>query len=412
MRASLATALPLAFALLVAAPAGAQDRGLSMVGAGHDSEARTALVIGNARYEASPLRNPANDARLMARTLSAMGFDVRSHTDLDQNGMKRAIRDFGRRLRDEGGVGLFYFAGHGMQVNGENYLIPVGASVESESDVDIEGIRIAEVLAKMDGARNRMNVVILDACRNNPFARSFRSASRGLAFMNAPSGTLVAYATAPGSVAADGSGDNGVYTQHLVRAMQTEGEAIEDVFKQARAWVQQETSGRQVPWESSSLTGDFYFHVAAARPTTRPSSAGPAPARRPPAALASGRFERLEDGAILDQKTGLYWFAPDDRRTYSWKDAREEASDLRVAGVRSWRLPTHSEIEALDDADYAQWHAALSGVRTSPGNRYWLSKTPSWGRALAVHFRTRSPSDPEKRAASEKMRLLAVAEKR
>lgn len=231
-------------------------------------EARTALVIGNAAYDRGPLRNPVNDADSMSEMLTETGFEVRTHTDVSQKEMKRAVRDFGRKIRGSGGVGLFFYAGHGMQVNGKNYLIPVDAKIESEEDVDIEAVTVNAVLAQMDAADNRLNIVVLDACRNNPFARAYRSSSRGLALMDAPQGTLIAYATAPGAVADDGDGTNGIFTAALLRHARTKGAGIEEVFKAARVDVRRATDSAQTPWESSSLTGHFYFVPdESARPT-------------------------------------------------------------------------------------------------------------------------------------------------
>ena len=219
---------------------------------------RSALVIGNAGYESAPLRNPVNDAREMANTLQGLNFQVELLEDASQKQMKRAIDRFGEKLRN-GGVGLFYYSGHGIQVSGRNYLVPVNAEIVSEPDVEYESVDVGRVLAKMDAARNGMNLVILDACRNNPYARSFRNASQGLATLNAPSGTFIAYATAPGSVASDGTGRNGLYTGELVRHMNTPGLKLEEVFKRVRADVQEKSGNAQVPWDASSLTGDFFF---------------------------------------------------------------------------------------------------------------------------------------------------------
>ena len=141
-------------------------------------------------------------------------------------------------------------------------MIPIGASIEHEKQVEYEAVDMGTVLNEMDYARNRLNIVILDACRDNPFARSFRSVSQGLASVNAPSGTLVAFATAPGSTANDGQGENGVYTGELVKVMQQPGLKLEDVFKQVRSVVRESTGGKQIPWESSSLEGDFFFRSA------------------------------------------------------------------------------------------------------------------------------------------------------
>ncbi len=172
--------------------------------------------------------------------------------------MRQAIRKFGHKIKS-GGVGLFYYAGHGMQVNGTNYLIPVGADIQTEEEVVDEAVDASLILRKMHAAGNPLNIVILDACRDNPFARSFRSTSRGLTRMDVPGGAFVAYATAPGQVAADGSGSNGIYTKHLLTNISKPGLSIEQVFKKVRIQVMGETADKQVPWDVSSLTGDFYF---------------------------------------------------------------------------------------------------------------------------------------------------------
>ena len=246
--------------------------------AGQAAPSRIALVIGNGDYRQAPLANPVNDARLMARTLGAVGFEVALVTDADQKGMKRAILDFGDRLERAGrdAVGLFFFAGHGLQVNGENFLVPMNAAIRREKDVEVEAVSANWVLVQMEFAGNRMNLVILDACRNNPYARSFRSASRGLARMDAPRGSLVAYSTAPGDVAADGTGANSPYARALSRAIRVPGVPVEQVFKSVRLSVMEETGEAQVPWEASSLTGDFYFNPGdrelAEKPPSRPEA--------------------------------------------------------------------------------------------------------------------------------------------
>ena len=231
------------------------------ISSGYADSKRIALVIGNSAYLESPLANPVNDARLISATLRELDFIVMEHLDVDQKTMKRAIQDFGDHLDEAGreATGLFYYAGHGIQVNGDNYLIPVNAAIRRERDVGIEAVNAAVVLGVLDYARTRINFVIIDACRNNPFARSFRSANRGLARMDAPQGTLVAYATAPGDVAQDGEGKNSPYSAALARAMQKSDVPVEQMFKMVRRRVMAETGNAQVPWESSSLTGNFYF---------------------------------------------------------------------------------------------------------------------------------------------------------
>lgn len=227
-----------------------------------NAQKRIALVIGNSDYQhTSALVNPKNDATVMAKALRSLDFEVIDALDLSQNDMKRAIKKFAQKL-EEGGrgtIGLFYYAGHGVQVNGVNYLIPVNAKISSAVDVEIESVDLQSVTNAMDVAGNGLNVVVLDACRDNPFKSSTRSLSRGLARINAPKGSLIAYATSPGDVAADGVGDNSPYTAALVKTMQVPGLTIERVFKRVRLEVHEQTKETQTPWESSSLTGDFYF---------------------------------------------------------------------------------------------------------------------------------------------------------
>ena len=219
---------------------------------------RNALVMGNSAYKNAPLKNPVNDARDVGNALRRLGFNVIMVNNARLRDMEQAMDSFYASLQ-KGGVGLFYYAGHGMQVGGRNYLIPVDATIRSESDVRYECLDAGRILGKMEDAGNTLNIVILDACRNNPFARSFRSAQRGLARMDAPTGSIVAYSTAPGSVAADGSGRNGVYTKFLLQFLMQPGLDISDVFFYTRKGVVQETGGEQVPWESSSLVDRFYF---------------------------------------------------------------------------------------------------------------------------------------------------------
>ncbi|MGA9769672.1 MAG: caspase family protein [Blastocatellia bacterium] len=223
--------------------------------------ARTALVIGNTNYDTGFLPNPVNDAEDMEKNLVKFGFDVTRRVNLTQNEMKNEIRIFGKKLRESGGVGLFYFAGHGVQVQGKNYLIPIGAKVEAEEDIELDGIDVQLVMSMMKGANTQINIIILDACRDNPFARSVRSTQRGLAVIDAPSQTLIAYATAPGFTAQDGKGRNGVYTEALIKYMQIPNLKIEDVFKRVRTSVREQTRGKQIPWESMSLEDDFYFNI-------------------------------------------------------------------------------------------------------------------------------------------------------
>lgn len=225
------------------------------------AETRLALVIGNSEYKIGRLANPKNDARLMTTTLRKLGFQVTERLDATQKAMKRAVSDFIEQVAASGrdSVALFYYAGHGIQVGGRNYLIPVDAEIDSEADVDIESVEANVVMRSLEFSNARLSFVILDACRNNPFARSFRSAGSGLAQMDAPRGSLVAYATSPGDVAADGATGNSPYTAALASAMWS-GLPVERMFREVRNEVMANTGDKQVPWESSSLIGgDFFF---------------------------------------------------------------------------------------------------------------------------------------------------------
>jgi uncharacterized caspase-like protein len=236
---------------------------------------RIALIIGNAAYgELGILRNPVNDASDMAAMLQQLKFEVTLLRDVGLRAMHEAVDTFSRQLRQDG-VGLFYFAGHGVQVNGENYLIPLRANITREQDVFYEAMPVGRVLGGMEDAANQFNIVILDACRDNPYARQWRSVQRGLATMQAGRGSLIAYATAPGSAAIDGSGRNGIYTSSLLKYLPTPGLSVEQLFKKVRVEVIAATRNKQTPWESSSLVGDFTFVPEA--PSSVPAVVSPLP---------------------------------------------------------------------------------------------------------------------------------------
>ena len=225
---------------------------------GRNEDARYALVIGNSSYKSSPLDNPVNDAQDMAASLRRLGFFVIEKENSSKKDMVESIREFGDLIA-KGGVGLFYYAGHGMQINGKNYLIPINANIQHEDEVAYESVDVDRLLSKLDSAGNRLNIVILDACRNNPFARSFRGSKRGLARLNAPLGTLIAYATSPNSVASDGKrGErNGLYTKYLLANMEIPDLEIGQMFRRVRRAVRIATNKDQIPWESSSMEGTF-----------------------------------------------------------------------------------------------------------------------------------------------------------
>lgn len=224
-------------------------------------EGKVALVIGNGSYISSELANPENDAKAMKVALQNVGFTVTEFENLNQVQMKKAIDDFGARLKNSE-VGLFFYAGHGIQSNGNNYLIPVDAELKSEEEVELDCVDANRVLAKMEASGSKVNIVILDACRNNPFERSWtRSANgKGLAFMNAPAGTLIGYATSPGSTASDGNGKNGLYTSAILESIQMPNITITQMFQNVGKIVYEKSGKQQTPWISSSMTGDFYFN--------------------------------------------------------------------------------------------------------------------------------------------------------
>jgi uncharacterized caspase-like protein len=248
-----------------------------------ESEHRRALVIGNAAYLEHPLNNPVNDATDLADTLRRLNFQVTLLTNADKPTMELAVEDFTQGVVGHT-AGLLFFAGHGVQMEGLNYLIPVGASFKMASDVKYRAVSADWILARMDESGMEVKILILDACRNNPFGRSWtRAFDRGLVSMQVTEGTLIAYATSPGKTAADGAGRNSPFTANLLREIPQPQRPIELMLKVVRARVQDETGKQQTPWEASSLRGDFYFApgasptVATLSPPETPSTAPPQP---------------------------------------------------------------------------------------------------------------------------------------
>ncbi len=228
----------------------------------YKNEKKTALIIGIGSYKSGPLKNAVNDALDMAALLSEKGFKVILRKDASRTEMREAIREFGNEIT-QGGVGLFYYSGHGLQVDGINYLVPLDADIQLKAEVADECVSANTVLKVMEYSNNRINIVILDACRNNPFRSFSRSDEKGITRMDPPhgakQGSIVAFATAPGDVASDGEGRNGLYTAKLMKYINTPGLKLEEVFKMSRIDVLGESIGRQTPWENNSLTGEFYF---------------------------------------------------------------------------------------------------------------------------------------------------------
>ena len=237
------------------------------------AERKLALVIGNSNYRISPLKNPENDARAVGESLKTLGFEVIERENTSLRELIEALRQFSLQAQDAQ-VRLVFYAGHGVQVRGRNYLLPVDADIRAEDEIAAKSADVNELLDRLGRLKNGINIVILDACRNNPFSGGeitgpdgrrlkFRGATPGgLAAIDAPLGSMVAFSTAPGGVALDNPADrNSLYTKHLIANLQTPGLPIELLFKQVRLSVARDTGRVQVPWESSSLTGDFCFRT-------------------------------------------------------------------------------------------------------------------------------------------------------
>lgn len=220
-----------------------------------------ALIVGNSKYPNQELRNPENDATDFADILSRLGFKTNLKINIDQESLNKAIDSFGKQL-DYYDIGLFYFAGHGIQIDGENFLTVINTNFESETTVQYSSITLNKILTYMERAQNKTNIIILDACRDNPFEKSWtRSiAQNGLAPMYAPKGSIIAYATSPGQKASDGSGRNGLYTSALLKHILDENITIEEFFKRVRNSVYAFSNGKQTSWEHTSLTGTFIFN--------------------------------------------------------------------------------------------------------------------------------------------------------
>ena len=227
-------------------------------------DVRVALVIGNAAYPGKlALKNPGNDAQAMANALRGLGFKVVELRDGDRTQMTAAIASARDSLKGMQGIGMLYYAGHGLQLDWRNYMVPVNANIAKAADVPQQTVDVNAVIDAFKQAGNRMNILVLDACRDNPFGDNGSASGKGLAQLNAPSGTFLAFATAPGNIAEDGdeSSGNGLYTQFLLQELQKPTAKIEDVFKRVRLNVRQQSQGRQIPWESTSLEDDFYFNT-------------------------------------------------------------------------------------------------------------------------------------------------------
>jgi uncharacterized caspase-like protein len=268
-----------------------------------NNEKRVALIIGNSAYRHAPLVNPVHDAEDVATKLRALNFEVIVRLNLTSKQIGSTLREFRSKL-SPGAVALVFYAGHGLQIDNENYLPAVDAEINSEEDVPNQSLSVKQVMTLLEVSKTRLNLVFLDACRNNPYAsRSFRSADRGLARVVAPSGTLISYATKPGSVSADGAGRNGLYTSKLLTQMNSK-QPIEQAIKRVVSEVKKESNGKQEPWMEGSIEGDFCFAGCfSASPITEKIS----PSEEELKWIGAEQYQQLFNKQVRE---GLYLFNP------------------------------------------------------------------------------------------------------
>lgn len=369
------------------------------------AEKRIALVVGNAAYRhISSLDNATNDARLVAEALRSVGFTLVGNgpqLDVGKAALDSAVQEFGRTLQGAD-VGLFYYAGHGVQVRGANYLVPIEANPVREADVEFQMLDTAAVLRQMEAAGTRLNLVVLDACRNNPFGgRGLRSTAGGLAQMQAPEGTLISFATQPGNVAIDGSDGNSPYTKALARTIRRPGLGLFDVFNAVGLEVKRATGGSQQPWVSSSpIEGAFYF-AAPEVPLTPAPSPAPSPVATSAVASAPSRPTttttpvapeiRLEPGdlKVLNEKqadktiharVGAAHIASSTGRCFVFTDMKTRGGRV-IFYVQDYVLasdskPTYSEVSVVFQGPRVVSASIVSGRRTFPlmvrDNTAWI----------------------------------------
>ncbi|MDD5299376.1 MAG: caspase family protein [Gallionella sp.] len=357
--------------LLLAASANAAQRNLKITTGTVQTQKRVALVIGNAAYQGAPhLRNPVNDARAMSNVLNGLGFEVIEVTDATQKEMLRAITAFGEKLNTETSA-LFFYAGHGMQVKGKNYIIPVDAQIKNESAVASESVSVDTVLEQLNASP--VSIIILDACRNNPFERSFRKMSGGgLAQMDAPKGSFIAYATAPGKTANDGDGKNGLFTQELLRQINEPGVELGKLFMHVRASVAAKSGDAQMPWDSSSMVGEFYF---------KPGQGTQVPSLKPVSAPAQPVVRIKTNEQIEDE----YWEEiknSSDLISYEqYRNAYPEGRYLNIAMLKLSQIKKKVQAETLSGSwnlkqtcDYGSGTGVMEIVQSDDGE----SITGTW----------------------------------
>jgi uncharacterized caspase-like protein len=356
------------------------------LGAPASAQTRLALVIGNSSYRAvTPLPNPVNDAKAVADELKAAAFDVTQALDVGQADLRRAVKDFAAKISAKGSdtVALVYYAGHGVQVDGENFLVPVDAKIQSEGDIAKEAVRLADVMSALAAAPSKMRIVILDACRNNPFATTKQT--RGLAIVDAPTGSIVAYSTAPGTEATDGAGAHSRYTAAFIEVAQQPRLQIEQLFKQVRLKVHEATKGQQTPWESSSLTTDFWFVPANETPSAAVVASVPAattarqPARPPRPTAPQVATVRSQAPSTADQAVQVPQTAP--------------ATDLAQAPQAPAPQPQVAANAPLPPPRLAPLQASTPSATLPPPQPSYASAPPQPPAAPVADLRGMPPDD-------------------
>ena len=359
---------------------------------------RLALVIGNSAYPGSPLANPANDARAMATTLRGLGFMVIELQDASKTQMSQGITRIGETLKGKQAVAMLYYAGHGLQLDWRNFMLPVEARIGSAADIPAQAVDLNSVIDAFKAAGTRMNILVLDACRDNPFGSI--ASGKGLAPMDAPTGTFLAYATAPGNVAEDGDvkTGNGLYTQFLLQELKKPTARIEDVFKRVRLQVRQKSEGRQIPWESTSLEDDFVFNdgtrtamraadlerlAIEARNREQQLQKQAAEAREREARIAQ-ELERQQQRLAEAQR-----LAQADERRKAEEDARERERQLKLA-------------QEQERQRMAQAAKALEDEKRIEETRLKVLERAKQQTATAAPARARTEKDTEQAFATEK----------
>jgi Caspase domain len=352
------------------------------------AESRLALVIGQSAYRSVPaLPNPANDARAVTQLLTDSGFEVSTASDLSQNQIREAVSAFAGKVEAKGAdtVALVFYAGHGLQIDGENYLVPVDIDVKREADIPLQAVRLNDILNTLTSVPSKMRILMLDACRNNPFP-DLKTAGGGLAIVDAKvgaPGTFLSFSTSPGAVAEDGSGSNSPYTNALLAAGKEQNIPIEETFKRVRLAVNKVTEGRQTPWDSSSLTEDFRFSGA--------SVAGPKPAAAPKKTVAE--WTRDLKGKPVEAANELIVADGTDESYEAFAGLFPQTALGRLA--RDW-LVRHRRMVAWNDAVL---------INTASGYRSFLAQFPdsdlsATARKLELRLRNRPEFTPAVAAAN------------